>query len=62
MFTGTKASKTTPSNSPTDGYEWLFGLGTSSPADKNPDSKQQKRSEAAKRRFEDYEWLFRVDG
>jgi DNA-binding transcriptional ArsR family regulator len=62
ILTRTKGTKTTLSSSPTEGYEWLFGLSTSSPADKNPDSKQQKRSEAAKRRFEDYEWLFRVDG
>lgn len=62
IFTGTKGTKTTPSNSPTDGYEWLFDLGSTSPEDKNLDSKDKTRSEAARRRSEGYEWLFGVDG
>ena len=62
IFTRTKGTKTTPSSSPTDGYEWLFELGTSSSADKSPDIKHYKRSEDAKRRSEGYEWLFGVDG
>jgi DNA-binding transcriptional ArsR family regulator len=62
IFTGTKSNKTTPSSSPTEGYEWLFGLGSDSPTEKDQDSKHQMRSEDAKRRSEGYEWLFGVDG
>ena len=62
IFTRTKGTKTTPSSSPTDGYEWLFELDSNSQAQKDSDSKQLARSEAAKRRSEGYEWLFRVEG
>ena len=62
IFTGTKASKTPPHRPPTEGYEWLFGLGSSSPTDKSPDSKHESRSEDAKRRSEGYEWLFDPEG
>ena len=62
IYRRTKSTKTTPSNSPTEGYEWLFGLGSSSLTDKSPDSTHHKRSEATKRRSEGYEWLFGGDG
>ena len=61
MFTGTRRSKTTPSNSPTVGYEWLFDPKGSPPAEKEHRESQQRRSEAARRRSEGYGWLFGTD-
>ena len=61
MFTGTRRSKTTPSNSPTEGYGWLFGPKGSSPADEEHRESQVRRSEAARRRSEGYGWLFGTD-
>jgi DNA-binding transcriptional ArsR family regulator len=62
MFTGTRRSKTAPSNSPTQGYGWLFDPKGSSSADEEHRESQQRRSEAARRRSEGYGWLFGLDG
>ena len=62
MFTGTRRSKTAPSNSPTDGYGWLFDPKGNPPADEEHRESRERRSEAARRRSEGYGWLFGLDG
>ena len=58
IFTRTKGSRTPPSNPPTEGYEWLFGLGPAADAENTAEEKNRMSSEASKRRSEGYEWLF----
>ena len=59
IFRRTKESKTAPSNSPTEGYGWLFDpKGGSPPTEKDQREGRERRSEAARRRLEGYEWLF----
>jgi DNA-binding transcriptional ArsR family regulator len=60
IYKRTKQSLNTPKSPVTEGYEWLFG------DDVPPDSKQArktdaetKRREAANRRTNGYEWLFK---
>lgn len=63
MFTGTRGYKTAPSNSPTEGYGWLFDPEGSPPAEKEEHREsRERRSEAARRRLEGYGWLFGLDG
>jgi DNA-binding transcriptional ArsR family regulator len=63
IFTRTKGTKTPPHNPPSEAYNFLFNK------ERNPQAEQQhtkeqleRRSEAAKRRSEGYEWLFGTDG
>ena len=58
IFTRTKGSRTPPSNPPTEGYEWLFGLKPSADAENTAEEKNRMSSEASRRRSEGYEWLF----
>ena len=62
MFTGTRRSKIAPSNSPTDGYGWLFDPKGNPPADEEHRESRERRFEAARRRSEGYGWLFGLDG
>jgi hypothetical protein len=58
----TKLSRTppkSPTNSVTDGYEWLFGDDTQPKTQSAPDRKENlKRTEDANRRTDGYDWLF----
>lgn len=57
IVTRTRATKTPPVTSPTEGYEWLFD-GDSSPRGKNQSGgTDEARSERAVRRSAGYEWL-----
>jgi hypothetical protein len=48
-----------PTNSVTDGYEWLFGKKVSAGEQAEHDAEQKtKRQEEAKRRSDGYEWFF----
>ncbi len=58
IVTRTKGTKTPPSTSPTEGYEWLFGLGGASSPENTSEKGDEARSERARRRSEGYEWLF----
>jgi DNA-binding transcriptional ArsR family regulator len=58
IFTRTKESRTPPVTSPMRGYEWLID-GEIPPERKNlTKGTDEARSERARRRSEDYEWLF----
>jgi DNA-binding transcriptional ArsR family regulator len=58
IVTRTKASKTPPVSSPTEGYEWLFGTGGTFSPKNASEKRDETRSERARKRSEGYEWLF----
>jgi DNA-binding transcriptional ArsR family regulator len=63
IFTRTKGTKTPPHNPPSEAYNFLFGKKRNPQAEQQHTKEQlERRSEAARRRSEGYEWLFGTDG
>ena len=61
MYRGTKSTKTPPYNPPSEAYNWFFGKERNLKAEEqHKRQERERRSEAAKRRSEGYEWLFGV--
>ena len=59
IYGGTKPPKNAPQNSPTEGYEWLFGAPTDHKSEeRHKRVRKTDRSRASRRRQEGYGWLF----